>query len=503
VYLEFLGGENKIHFRFNNIDNITNNVRTGSNQTYTDLQSGCEPNSYNLLNFAYDLTTDTFFYKALARNSFIDYSWAMERSVEGNTEVDTIKIRGADGVDARIKYLLVRKYILDELSIDLSELYPEDGDYYNSVFVDTELYSPDVLSPIYHHESNVGGLPSVISNDRYDDYDSAWVSNDEVTSGYILIDFSRSSINAVDSSYRHISSGGTGVYTAHRLSNYILTEGDYWLGRQTCGIACIDFDDNPKQINCLVLHGYDEPGMVKKFRFKGSYKNPMNNYTDWMVLYEGECARSGDKQYFYFRNFNKYRYYMLEVLSTYGSNIKLKSWYMYTMPNADVFDGVTVDRISLRPSMYGSNANSFPRSISLEASNDYVTWVPMLNNVYTYSPFSESLYEYWQHFAFNNNNKYRIYKLLLDGTWGGIDKFIIDGMQLSQSLDEKRTHRVLQTTDSNMLCLYVDDSTGFDSGWLYGVNRDDFFYIKDNYLARKNQLSKGFDLTSLFLSITK
>jgi hypothetical protein len=91
----------------------------------------------------------------------------------------------------------------------------------------------------------------------------------------------------------------------------------------------------------------------------------------------------------------------------------------------------------------------------------------------------------------------------LDGTWGGIDKFIIDGMQLSQSLDEKRTHRVLQTTDSNMLCLYVDDSTGFDSGWLYGVNRDDFFYIKDNYLARKNQLSKGFDLTSLFLSITK
>ena len=504
ISFDFTGEENDINFTFTGQNSISTNIRTGSNQSRSDAHIGCEPNSSNLIYFSYDERIDYFFYRSYFRNSFIDYSLEMERGVEGNTTLNTLSVNGIGNSDARIKYLLIREHIRDEVSVDLSELFPTIYDYYNSVYVDTEQYTDNITTVEYHHESNAGGPAVNLSNNLYDEHNTYWGSSDDVSNCNVFIDFGRDSNNLVGTNYRHISSGSIGNYTAHRLSNHSVgMEVDHWKGRHTAGIACIDFESNPKQVNCLILEGYDDNGMVRRFRFKGSYKSPTVNFSDWQVLYDGVCAKSAEKQYFYFKNFGKYRYYMLEVLSTYGNNIKLKSWWMYKMPNVSFFNGVFVDRVSIRPSLYGSNVYNFPRYISMDATNDYKDWFPLLEETHTYSPFSESLYGYWQHFKFINNNKFRVYRLKMRDTWGGDDRFVLEEWQLTRSYKEHWNNRILTTTDDTFFNVLADKATGFDGGWVYGINRDELFFIYDDYLARKQNVTKGFDLGSTYIDLTK
>lgn len=483
---EFVGAENDITFKVNDIDSVSHNLRSSSLESIEEQGIGFEEACTNFFKFAYKEDKDVFLYKVYNKKDGTEYEESIERYVEGNTDVFNIKFKGTR---VRIQNLIVRKYMVDEIEIDTSSLYPETEDLQDSMSVELDDYSEDFTDTIFYHESNCGGSPSNLSDSASGEYGTYWSSDDSIEEGYVLIDFGRGNSNLVATSYKHLDSDHIFRHAAVELS---ANNDDCWESDNTSAWACINFGSGYEIVNCLVLEGQEESSMVKEFKFYGGFVDPRLNSEDWKLLYSGKCEKREGDQVFYFRNYNSYKYYKLEIINTYGSGIKLKNWYMYKNPEDEYFKGITINRLSLLPSVYESNNFYFPKKICLIGTKDYKDWVTLLNPTFTYNPLKENIYGYWQHFTFDNKSKYIAYKLLVEDNWSeSVEKFVIDSWQLTQSLEERYNNRVLDLEDENILEVLVDKDTTFDGGWIYGLGEDNLLYIYDDYLAKKTPVEKG------------
>jgi hypothetical protein len=138
---------------------------------------------------------------------------------------------------------------------------------------------------------------------------------------------------------------------------------------------------------------------------------------DWILLYSGSFEQTSDWQTIYFVNTSIYRYYILKVNNTYGSNISLSEWAMYEYK--DTNDQYVLSQIRLYPVVFDSGEGYFPKQVLFKASNDYVNWDVLLNTTDTYTPFYDYGGTRWQKYSFVNTQKYWVYKLECIDNWEG------------------------------------------------------------------------------------
>ena len=85
--------------------------------------------------------------------------------------------------------------------------------------------------------------------------------------------------------------------------------------------------------------------------------------------------------------------------------------------------------------------------------------------------------------------------MLFEDNWANTnEKFVLNHWKWSISNEELNTHRIIDSSDNNILNIYVDETTTFDSGWFYIATEDELFYVYDNYLARSTEIENINDI---------
>ena len=446
--LSFAEGENEINFVIY-VDKTTVNIETTDVvKTYNQVNQCLESSGYNEFSFKYDEGSDLFGWSISKRNTKEDFSIFEERKVEGNTTAKFFKlIYGA--ADLYIRWIIIKELTTTKVIVDTSELYINSYLYNSPLALDMNSYSPDLTNTYLYHYSSCGGSPQNLS-DNTSYYPNIWHSAllEAGTKGELIIDFARAGADIVSRSYIHYDSGHTPYYNASKLSDMDMDSfnRDYWHGLSTTGWACIDFGNEYKKVSSVGFMANPDnlTGMMATFSFQGGYTDPRKSNSSWVTLYEGSCAKTSGWQQFYFVNNNKYRFYKLNVFSTFGTNICIQGWNMYE-GSEETINGIVVSQIRLLPVKEDSNDNYFPKKISVQGSNDLVNWDFLLKNVATNSPFTESVScGFWQRYYLSNTSKYRAYKVILEDNWDDSNnRFAIAEWEMVQTMSEYLTLRYL------------------------------------------------------------
>lgn len=484
VILSITGGENQINFFLWANKTVVNIEVYDTDKSYTQANQYVESDSYNEISVIYQESNDFCSWSLRKRNTYEDCFVTEERKVEGNTTAKSIAFREGSYAGNNAMYLrwvVVQKNTTDKITLDLTGLYKDDTIIMDSMLFSTDKYSQDLTDSGYYHESDCGGLPTHLSDEFTHDALTCWASS-EATTGSVLIDFARTSVNKVSRIFKHYDSGHLPFYNASKLSDLGLdTFGrSYWEGISNSGWACIDFSPAPLIIACLSLKALDDKieGMVKSFIFQGGYSDPRFSKSEWVDLYVGTCQKIVGWQPFYFDNGNAYRYYKLVVLSTYGINICVAEWAMYEGTPLTT-SGYVINQLRLLPATFDSKEDSFPRTISFYGSNDSVTWVSLFSNITTYRPYNPGPFGFWQRYPVFNKTPYKAYKLTMSSKWvADSSNFVIAEWEMVRSYREDITYRILcdvpttnivYESNSNITNVWADKKTTFDSGWMYTV----------------------------------
>jgi hypothetical protein len=289
----------------------------------------------------------------------------------------------------------------------------------------------------------------------------------------IIIDFGRSLTNLVSSELDHFDNNHVNFYNASKLSDNAsdINGRDYWNATTTSGVwAAVDFGSTNKQIvGCFSVKAVSSnlKGMVKNYKFEGTNDDPRTIDLEWDTIHTGFFKKSPDWQSTHFVNGKKYQYYRLYVIDTYGENLSLQEWGMYSYNSS--FSKKTISQLRLRPITFSSGEYYFPRNILFYGSNDMVNWTNIIPLTRAYTPFMETgEFERWHRYSFTNTTPYWCYKLEFTSNWNSeVDRIGMSEWEMVESELEEITYRVLIGTDNNISNVSADDGFTFTGGTLH------------------------------------
>jgi len=325
----------------------------------------------------------------------------------------------------------------------------------------------------FYHHSDIGGDPYKLSDNGTTNITRVWEGTGGTVSGTLLIDFGRSSTNLVDVTYVHYDSAHKKYFGAAKLSDSDedVNDNTYWdVETTTSGWACINFG-NKKSVGCLAVKAVPESlgSMVKNFIFKGSNEEPRDSSSLWVTLYTGTFYQVAGWQVVYFSNNQKYQYYKLEVIDTYGGNVKLQEWGMYE--HGGTLGKKRILQLRLHPIAFDSKEHRYPKRIGFYASNDGYSWLTLVSGTSTYTPYYDSLYGRWQRYTFNNDSSYWMYKLEVEDNWESSTTGLgIAEWEMVEAASEAYTYRILEGTTNNCSNIWSGEDYYFDGGKFYVIN---------------------------------
>lgn len=476
----FYGGENVLginYFWDGSTDRTHDFVVAGTYVTYNGTNRGLEKGSYSRNYIAYYEPTDRVYQGMHDRATYADYDDSWERKVHRNTEVSNFRIYGEDTSAAngvKIDWVVARRFEPEsEPIIDYSNLWV-DYEYVGHQQIDTKSYGGDVTDIDFYHYSDMGGDPYRMSDNISNSISNVFISDGTTTFGNLIIDFGRMKNNIANKNYLHLDSGTVEFYNASKLSDLDtdVNGRDYWAVNGTYGWAAILFP-SPTMLSCLSLTAVstDLDGMAQNFRFYGSNTDP--RYSGWsqkVLLYEGTARRTAEEQHFYISTAaTYYTYYILEVLDTYGSDIKIQEWGMF--PYSTKTGKKVISQLRLLPVAFDSNEPFFVKEIELYGSNDGFNWDLLLPRTDTPTPFTDYIYGRWSRYSFTNSNAYYQYKLVCYDNWDAPDDRIkIAEWEMVELAEEVNNIRVLGGTSNNINNIWADPTTNVVSGTLYITN---------------------------------
>jgi hypothetical protein len=507
----FEGTENNFIVNIMHVDHIETNIREPGGGTYsnsTKTHGGLEPYSYQEVYIDYYEPADNVKVKLRNRNTYSDVEHDIERRVEGDTRPINVRIYGrqtsdyADGAyPTYISWFIVRDYdgISSYGGLDGRDLYIP---YENvpAATRDFREYLPDLTDTIYQHESSFGGDPYALSDNMYDSNDNVWVSDEDATlEDYVALTIHTGWSEDVSArKYIHYDSGHVYYYNASKLSDDEADRmgRDFWHSTTTSGWAAIKFDSSTSIGAFRIKATSDMDACPKNFVFYGSNYNPVRDFDKAVLLITDIFAQTEEWQSRVFISRARYKYYILDVLDTYGdANIKIQEWEM--MPYLGQRERRYVTQLRLHPALYSSWEYNFPKEISLQASNDGIVWATLIPWTNTYTPFTMVYleYGYWQRYSFVNDNGYWSFRLLCRGNWGADDNRIIIGeWSLHERAEEAFTYRILGGTTNNIQQIWATPTCGIDDEYaLIFIANERMNRVSAHILGGVDELPNSYD----------
>lgn len=405
-----------------------------------------------------------------------DYEDSWERDVHRNTEVDHVRIYGADTSSSKgvaIDWVIARLFDpANEPFVNTGSLYTQ-YEYVAHQPIDTTEYGPDITSVDFYHSSSMGGDPYRMSDNVSTGLGNSFIS-DEVTQGSMFIDFGRLSERSNSANYIHYSNSFVEFYNAAKLSDLDddVYGADYWQATESSDVwASILFPERItiRAISVRAVSG-NLNGMIKNYNIYGSNKDPrFNGWDEKVLLYSGQFLKSADEQVIYMSNTSSWFYYILEVVDSYGSNVALQEWSFY-LRTPETTKKV-ISQFRFKPVVDTINEYYFPKQIKLEASNDLISWTTLINTNDTATPFTDFNWGRWQRFSFDNFNGYYTYKLTCYSNWrAAIDGFKMAEWEMVERIEESNSYRILGGSTNDFNSVWTAPGTNFNSGYFYTVN---------------------------------
>lgn len=503
VAFSFTGTENDFHVRFAKDNKIYSNARDTINSVAVEQDyGGLEGPSYNGILISYYEPEDKVTAELSDRSSFNDTQTDFFRAVEGDTRILNVEVQGYSvsalnsGPNPNyITWLIVREYSDIAISeIDGSDLYVP----YERIDADPQderTFQDDFTSVGYKHGTTFSGTPDRLSNNAHDSDTDAWVSGSAATAeDYVAVTIHTGWGHDVTSmKYIHYDSGHTYFYNASKLSDNDSDRYDrnYWHCDDTTGWAAIKFTET-HCIGAIAMAATDNlDACPKDFIFYGSNYNPVIDFSAKKTLLEGTFERVTDLQYRVVEQDSKYRYYILEVLNTYGNeNIRIQEWEM--MDTIDYRSLKCPSQLRLHPSIYDTWIYNFPKQICFQGTRDGVNWVDLIPWRNTYTPFNAFYTEdgLWQKYSFMNYSSYWSFRLLCRGNWGADDSRIIIGEWSMHELDsELYTERIVAGQTNFMQQIWANEDCGInDIHSLFFVTNEKINKISGKILAGTEDL---------------
>ena len=470
-------------------------------QSIDQIYGGLEQGSYQEHYIAYYEPEDRVYQRISNRNSYADIENKIDRKVEGDTRPSNVRLHGRQGNGAYPSYIswfVIREYDESGLAdLDGSELYIPYENIEHQIF-DYKEYTDDLTSIIYQHDSSFGGSPYNLSNDLCSSENDVWKSDEGATSSdpiYITIYFDRTE-NLVSTRKLHYDSGHEKFYNASKMSDSDIDvhTRDHWRGYDTSGWAVINFGTDRPIINVFGIKAVfdDLDSCPKNYKFYGG----LESYTGpFKLLYEDVFEKTAEWQSITFTNKNPYKYYKFEIIDTYGNDIKVQEWLMYSCVGTD--KPKYISQVRLLPADFGGLEDNFPKEISLEGSNDMLNWETVMPWTDTYTPYisHNALYGKWQRYSFTNIKGYWHYRLACRDNWGAFDgRIIICGWELCELVEEENIYRILSGETNNIQQIWASDTCGFeDSYGLIYVGNEKLNIVQRSKLVEEKDISEFYD----------
>ena len=505
---EFMGDENGFVINMMHNTRVEHNAINPGGSTYSNIDKthgGLEFNSYQEHYIAYYEPEDRIYQRIVNRKSYVDIENKLDRKVEGDTRINNIRLHGRqtastnDGAyPSYISWFVIREYDnLNLVNLDGSELYISHENVEHQTF-DYKVYTDDLTSILYPHKSSFGGDPYNLSNNLCSSTSDIWMSDVDATSSdpiYATIYFDRTE-NLVSNRKFHYDSGHEKFYNASKMSDSDadIHERDHWRGITTSGWAVINFGDDRPIVNVFGIKAVadDLDSCPKSYKFYGG----LENYTGpFKLLCEGIFEKTAEWQSITFTNENPYRYYKFEVLNTYGNNIKVQEWQMYSYVGSD--KPKYISQLRLHPADFGGLEDNYPKQISLEGSNDTLNWETVLPWTNTYTPYisHNALYGKWQRYSFTNIKGYWHYRLACKDNWGASDgRIIIGEWEMCELAEEANIYRILGGETNDIKQIWVSDNCGFEDeyGLIYVAN-EKLNVVQRTKLVEEKNISEFYD----------
>ena len=505
---EFIGDENGFVINMMHETRVEHNAANPGGSTYQNTDQtygGLEFDSYQEHYIVYHEPEDRIYQRIVNRKSYADIENKIDRKVEGDTRVNNVRLHGRqtastnDGAyPSYISWFVIREYDnLNLINLDGSELYIPYENVVHQV-CDFRDYTDDLTSISYPHKSSFGGDPYNLSNNLCSSDADIWISDVDATSSdpiYATIYFDRIE-NLVSNRKIHYDSGHEKFYNASKMSDSDtdIHERNHWRGTTTSGCAIINFGNDRPIINVFGIKAVsdDLDSCPKSYKFYGGQENYTGSFK---LLCEGIFEKTAEWQSITFTNANPYKYYKFEILDTYGNNIKVQEWEMYSYVGSD--KPKYISQLRLHPADFGGLEDNFPKQISLEGSNDTLNWETVLPWTNTYTPYISHnvLYGKWQRYSFTNIKGYWHYRLACKDNWGASDeRIIIGGWEMCELAEEVDIYRILGGETNNIKQIWSSENCGFEDeyGLIYMAN-EKLNIVQGFKLMEEKDISEFYD----------
>lgn len=488
--LRFEGTENDFIAQFYKVDRIATDAVDGSTDYIIQPYGGLEPRNYQDVFVSYYEPEDKVTMRLSGRGTYEDIEGTYSRRVEGDTRPLNVRVwgRATSGSStgphpSYISWFLIREYSEDEIfTMDGSELYVP---YENVVHQDFDWreFLPDFTRIFYQHSSSFGGDPYRLSDEGFDADLNIWLSDEGASlEPFVYVEIHTGWALDVTSIYfSHYDSGHMYQYNASKLSDdeTDAQQKNFFQSTTTSGWAGIKFPATKKIGAFRIKSTSNLNACPKNFEFYGSNFNPVIEFSKANKLLSGTFSQTEEWQSRVVNQTAPYRYYILNVLDTYGNDsIEIQEWEM--MDVLQERRKRCPNQLRLHPALYGELEYNFPKEISLRASNNGVTWTTLLPWTSTYTPFINHVagQGQWQYYSFINITEYWSFRLLCKGNWLAQDNRIAIGeWQIVELEEQAYTYRILSGTTNNIQQIWADDDCGID-------DPSALIYLSNEYLNK-------------------
>jgi hypothetical protein len=241
---------------------------------------------------------------------------------------------------------------------------------------------------------------------------------------------------------------------------------DYWHCTTTSGWVAVDLGEYIA-VESFTIIPNNASVMPKDYVFYGSNYDPRFYREEWVTLTSGTFTQDTRRQSVQFVCGNTHRYYILDCLSSYGSELKLQEWSVHGT------EGTTkkpvIQKLSIHPSLASGYTDYFPKEIRFLGSNNMLDWYEILDFTPTYTPYYKfNGLDYWQEYYFTNERGYWMFKLDTRDNWEGDAGIKSIGMwAMHETAEEEYIHRILVDDTDNIQEIWASAGCGFDD--TYGL----------------------------------
>jgi len=419
--IDFYGTENDFYFAFDDIDasgadDVEHDFVTGTPTNYLGIGFDNSDRAHTI-ELGYYEPTDYLYYELTGRRAtYGDVSESWESETHGDIRLTQLHLDNMS-----VEWVAIQEWSgpENEALIDSSNLYIS---YENQIpqNLDFNAYTINYANAVYRHTAEYGD-PYKLVDEQYDSTEYVWSVNEEhAMPTSVYINFAVKGSNLVSTAFNHFDSGHEEFLNASKLSVYdeTTTSGYYWQGTTTSGYAAIDFLNSSYRVGIILFRGLEDDldGMPNNFTIDGTDSDPrFTSVSGFTNLYTGNLEKNSEWQTVRFVNNYPYRYYRIYVIDTYGNDIALRDWEMYSYEEG--LSEKNIRQLRLKPANFDSNEIYFPKYINLFGVTLSGTTTEIVSIQKTYNPFEEGAWEYWQRYSFDNSNSYWGYKLDVYGNW--------------------------------------------------------------------------------------